>query len=262
MDGNTTIVTIAADLEASRGILVVSSARNEGASSISIPNTIIAPSDGDSVLAVGSVTADGMRSPFSSMGPSASGKIKPDVMARGSSTVCASPSDQHGYLEVSGTSLSCPLVAGAAALVWQANPTLTNIQVLELLKNTADNADSPDNSYGWGSINAYRAAMYYLDSTEITENKGNGMEDFTLLVNYPNPFNSSIKISYHLFEAGEISIIILNNIGQQMDILYSGYQNAGLHDLSWETFEMASGIYYIVLRTQNNILTQKALSLK
>lgn len=262
MDGNTTIVTIAADIAASRGILVVNSAGNEGASSITVPNTIIAPSDGDSVLSVGSVTADGVRSSFSSMGPSASGKIKPDVMARGSSTLCASPFDQQGYMAVSGTSLSCPLVAGAAALVWQANPTLTNMQVIEVLKNTADNAESPDNAYGWGIINTYRAATYYLNSVEISESKENGIEDFALLVNYPNPFNSSTKIHYRLLKAGEVSIIIFNNMGQQIEVLYSGNQTAGLHDLNWETFEMASGVYYIVLRTQDDMHFQKALLLK
>jgi subtilisin family serine protease len=127
MDGNTTIVTIGADIAANRGILVVNSAGNEGPSSESEPNTIVAPCDGDSVVAVGSVSASGVRSSFSSMGPTADGRIKPDVMARGSNTLSASSSSPNGYVSVSGTSLSCPLVAGAAALILQAKPTITNM---------------------------------------------------------------------------------------------------------------------------------------
>lgn len=161
MDGNTAIVTIGADIAASRGILVVNSAGNSGSASYP-QNTLGAPSDGDSVLAVGAVYSNGSRTSFSSMGPSADGRMKPDVMAMGSGVVVASTYSTNGYSTSSGTSFSCPLTAGVAALVLQANPEATNMQVIEALHNTADRADNPDYEYGYGIISAYDAIYYFI----------------------------------------------------------------------------------------------------
>ncbi len=160
MDGNTTIVTRGADIAARKGILVVNSAGNEG-NAPEPQNTLVAPSDGDSVIAVAAVDEFGVRASFSSVGPAADGRIKPDLAARGVRTYCASPATNQSYTQVSGTSLSCPLVAGAAALVWQVNPRLTNMQVRRALRQTASQADQPDRYLGWGIVDAYAAAFYY-----------------------------------------------------------------------------------------------------
>ncbi len=160
MDGNTTIVTKGADRAAQKGLLVITSAGNEG-SAPAPQNTLVAPSDGDSVIAAAAVDEFGLRAYFSSVGPAADGRIKPDLAARGVRTYCASPATNQSYAQVSGTSLSCPLVAGAAAVVWQVNPRLTNMQVREALRRTASQADNPDRYLGWGIVNAYEAAFYY-----------------------------------------------------------------------------------------------------
>ncbi len=168
MDGNTTIVTIGADLAASRGILVVNSAGNEGSSTPSNPNTLVAPADGDSVLAVGGTDGTGNRVYFSSMGPTADGRIKPDVMAQASSVVAPSVYSTTGYSSVDGTSFSCPLTAGASALILQINPYLSNMQIIQALKATADHASNPNNEYGWGVIDAYAAAFYFTPQIQHT----------------------------------------------------------------------------------------------
>ncbi len=121
MDGNTAVITNAADLAASRGILVVTSAGNEGNNTW---HTITAPADGDSVVAVGAVDPSLNPASFTSYGPSADGRVKPEVSALGSSTYCAND-DNGGYYFKSGTSLSAPLIAGCAALILQANPGLS-----------------------------------------------------------------------------------------------------------------------------------------
>ena len=158
MDGNTAVTTIAADIAVSRGIVVVNSAGNEG----SAPNnTLIAPSDGDSVIAVAAVTSSGGRSSFSSVGPSADGRTKPDVAAMGSSVTVASTSNTTGYTTSSGTSFSCPLTSGVAALVLAANPSLTPMQVRDALRETASQASAPDNLLGWGILDAYEAVFYF-----------------------------------------------------------------------------------------------------
>ncbi|WKD48917.1 S8 family serine peptidase [Microbulbifer spongiae] len=163
MDGDTAIVTICADLAAEKGIVVINSAGNGGNSS---QNTLGAPSDGHFVLAVGAVTSSGSRSFFSSVGLSADGRIKPDVMAMGSSVRVASSSSNTRYSYANGTSFSCPLTAGVAALLLQSNPNLSASQVRDILRNTADNTASPNRFYGYGIINAL-AAVQAAASAEI-----------------------------------------------------------------------------------------------
>jgi len=157
MDGNTTLITRAADRAVSLGIVVVNSAGNSGYHPSR--NTLVAPADGDSVIAVGAVDSFGVRVSFSSVGPTVDGRIKPDVMAMGYKVKAASPTITNGYVLVSGTSLSCPLTAGVAALLLSANPSLTPIQVRDALRQTASNASSPNNLMGWGIINALDAIV-------------------------------------------------------------------------------------------------------
>ncbi|MBM4166130.1 MAG: T9SS type A sorting domain-containing protein [Ignavibacteria bacterium] len=159
MNGNTCRITIGADMAAAKGIVVVNSAGNEGDDANH--NTLGAPSDGDSVIAVGAVGSSGSRSSFSSVGPTVDGRIKPDVMAMGSSVAVASPSNVSGYTTSSGTSFSCPLAAGVAALILSANPVLTPMQVREAMRNTASRYNNPDKYYGWGILDAYDALNYF-----------------------------------------------------------------------------------------------------
>jgi serine protease AprX len=174
MDGNTARITIAADLAVKKGIVVLNSAGNSGFNSTR--NTLGAPADGDSVIAVGAVTSSGTRSSFSSVGPTVDGRIKPDIMAMGSFVRVASPSSNTGYTYSDGTSFSCPLAAGVAALVLCVNPNLTPMQVRDALRNTASKNSSPDNLMGWGIINAVNAAGYFPVPVELVsfsaEHKG------------------------------------------------------------------------------------------
>ncbi len=158
MDGNTAVTTIAADLAAGRGIVVVNSAGNERGGSW---GHIIAPADGDSVITVGAVTSSGSISSFSSPGPSYDGRIKPDVSALGVSNTVANPNDDTDYVTASGTSFSCPLTSGVAALVLSRAPDLTPMQVREALRATASMSSSPNNDYGWGIIDAFAAVNYF-----------------------------------------------------------------------------------------------------
>lgn len=161
MDGKTAVTTRAANLAVRRGLVVVNSAGNEGDDPW---RTIIAPSDADSVIAVGAVTASGSLSSFSSVGPTADGRTKPDVVAMGSSVFLASPSSSKlssSYGFASGTSFSCPLTAGIVALMLSAHPNLTPYQVQEALRSTADRANNPDNQFGWGLVNAYQAVLFH-----------------------------------------------------------------------------------------------------
>lgn len=256
MDGNTAVSTIGADIAASRGILVVNSAANEGPGATSI----WAPADGDSVLAIGAVNESGGIASFSSRGPSADGRIKPDVCARGVGTVCSSPYDPGGYTSASGTSLSCPLVAGAAAQLLQANPNLTNMEIAELLRNTADRAANPDNDYGWGIINVH--AAYLASLTGIPGGDGQVAAEFQLYPAYPNPFNPTTTIRYTLPEAAALQLSVYNPLGQKVATLADGVQPAGEYRVSWDAAGLASGVYYITLTSGRAKAVRKAVLLK
>ncbi len=183
MDGNTTVITKAADHAVQLGIVVLNSAGNSGGGD-GVHNTLGAPADGDSVITVGAVGSTGTRTGFSSVGPTADGRIKPDIMALGSGDYLASSTNPTGYGSGSGTSFSCPLSAGAAALVLCANPSLTPIQVRQALRQTANNASAPNNLVGWGIINTLSAIRYYgatancaLRGSRFNDRNGNGIWD-------------------------------------------------------------------------------------
>ena len=176
MDGKTALSTRAAQVATETGMVVVVAAGNEGNSAW---RYLSAPSDAASVLAVGAVNQTGQRAAFSSVGPSADNRVKPDLAARGQGTVVGSPGGQ--ILMGSGTSFAAPLVAGLAAGFWQAHPQLTATQVTEALRRSGSQSDNPDNELGYGIPNFERASRL--------------AEDLSQLLIYPNPFSESEPLS-------------------------------------------------------------------
>jgi hypothetical protein len=156
MDGETTIVAQGANIAGERGILILNSAGNEGDRPYP-GNSLVSPSDSPLVLAVGATNYRGVRVDFSSVGPSYDGRIKPDVMAMGLGVLIADPDTVDAYALSQGTSFSCPLAAGAAALVLEAKPEWTNLEIMDALRRTANRGDNPDNKNGYGVVNALAA---------------------------------------------------------------------------------------------------------
>jgi hypothetical protein len=154
-NGRTAVTTKAAVMAARKGVVVVNSMGNGG----NTVGSIIAPADADSIISAGAVNYSGVLASFSSSGPTNDGRIKPDVVGPGVSIYVASTSGSNGYGRASGTSFSCPLTSGVAALVLSAHPEFTPIQVRDALRNTASRAATPDNLYGWGLINARVAVL-------------------------------------------------------------------------------------------------------
>jgi subtilisin family serine protease len=163
MNGQTAISTLAAELAAERGVVVVNSAGNAGFNPSH--NTLGAPADGAHVLSIAAVTSAGVRATFSSVGPTSDGRIKPDLAAQGVSVKAARPGSASLYTSVSGTSFSCPLTAGVVSLLLQANPRLTPDQVGAVLRGTAGQRLTPDNLLGWGIVNAEAAVRAVVDET-------------------------------------------------------------------------------------------------
>jgi len=155
-DGDFCVTTSAADLAAQMGIIVCNANGNYGPSS----GTLGAPADADSILACGAVDVNGTLASFSSRGPTADGRIKPEVCARGVTTSCASPTATTLFTTASGTSLSTPLIGGCAAVLLSAHPLWTPTQVREALMMTASQSGAPDNNYGWGIVDLLAALNY------------------------------------------------------------------------------------------------------
>lgn len=155
-NGDFCVTTKAADSAAVLGIVVCNSMGNGGPGA----GSLTAPADADSIISCGAVNNTGAIANFSSRGPTADGRTKPEVCAWGVSTYCATPTTTSSFSTVSGTSLSTPLVGGAAAVVLSAHPTWTPMQVREALMMTASRRCTPDNNYGWGIIDVMAAINY------------------------------------------------------------------------------------------------------
>ena len=163
MNGKTTIVTKAAELAFDRGIVVITSAGNEGNNFNDTERYwyyVNAPADGFNTIAVGAVTSYNIVSSFSSRGPTFDGRIKPEIVAMGSSVKNAIAGTSSSYAIGSGTSYSAPISAGIAGLLLSAYPHLTNKQVRAILIESGDNVDTPNNDRGYGLISAMRAITY------------------------------------------------------------------------------------------------------
>jgi serine protease AprX len=166
LDGKTALTTVAAELAVRKGIVVVAAAGNEGNGSWQY---VTAPADGPGVISVGAVDVPppGERDPLlaatSSRGPTADGRIKPDLVAPGQGVVVADIRG-GGYVRNNGTSFAAPLVSGVCALLLQIHPSWTPAQVQEALRRTAADLGpaGPDTAYGWGQVDALKASGLQL----------------------------------------------------------------------------------------------------
>jgi subtilisin family serine protease len=257
MDGNTAIITKGADIAARKGIVVVNSAGNSGYDPNH--NTLGAPADGDSVITIGSVDASGNRASYSSVGPTVDGRIKPDLMAMGMGTYIATIW-LNGYSIgwPGGTSYACPIAAGVAALLLSVNPSLTPMEILDILRQTASNSSSPDNLIGWGIVDALAAVNLVL-----TDVKQESVPDnYFMLSNYPNPFNPSTTIRYSVPEDGVTKIKLYNVLGKEVITLLDEAVSKGTHELTLDGKNLTSGVYFLSLISGKNLKTIKISLIK
>jgi len=246
MDGNTTPVTIGADIAASRGMIMVNSAGNEG-------NTpwfyLIAPSDGDSVVCVGAVDANENYWTSSSKGPSADGRVKPNVVAQGSGTWVAYP--QGFYGPSGGTSFSSPITAGMMACLWQANMGRNNMEIISAAQQSADRYTTPSDTLGYG-LPDYVAANEILSIIE----PGHAVlaENISL---FPNPFHNQLNIVFEDSSQGDYMIELLD--------VYGRILIRRTHAASSNTFVLngvqafANGVYVVRIYKDGRSISQKVM---
>lgn len=195
MDGKTSFVTRAANMAASKGILVINAAGNEGGGKWSV---IGAPADADSIISVGGLSPETqLHINFASHGPTADGRLKPNVTAFGTALV-ANP--KGGFSNASGTSFASPLVAGFAACAWQLNPNASAAEMHHLIQKSADLYPYFDYAHGYG----VPQANFFVDSTQVENTeKQISFESYTNGIQVViNNFDPKLQAGYnttHLF---------------------------------------------------------------
>ncbi|HEX2970344.1 MAG TPA: S8 family peptidase [Bacteroidales bacterium] len=245
LNGNTAIVTIAADIAASKGILVVNSAGNERDN---YWQKIIFPSDGDSVLAVGAVDENELISGFSSSGPSSDRRIKPDVSAMG---VLVPLQTALGYVtRGSGTSFSCPVISGMSACLLQAVPEATPFDIITALNEGSDRFNTPDSLYGYGIPDMSIALQKLRDKYVLVPEE--------ILIR-PNPTTGPFDIVFGN-SPGPVEIKILSTTGK---LIYSNSLTVVSRILHLDVLQKhEQGLYLIKINGSNGTSIGKIIKLR
>lgn len=158
LDGRTAFISRTASMLAAKGMILCNSAGNSGMGQW---KKIGVPADAHDILTVGAIDAEDRIAAFSSVGPSQDWRVKPDVVARGSNTTLLS--GRGTLVHDMGTSFSTPLVCGMVACLWQALPTKTAREIIEIVRRSGNQYDCPDNIFGYGKPDFWRA---YTDNSK------------------------------------------------------------------------------------------------
>ena len=194
---------------------------------------------------MGAVDDNDIIATFSSHGPTSDGRIKPEVCARGRQTWCVNPNSNTNYSRLSGTSLACPLVAGAAALIIQARPDWSAMDVRDAIMMTASMAGNPDNTYGYGILNAIEAINY--GTTTKNDNADYSPIDYNLIRAYPNPFNPSMNIEINVDPSTELKVDVFSYNGNHVANIFNGITINRLSRFRWEPKNISSAVYFVRL---------------
>ena len=251
LDGDTALTTIAADMAVAKGIVVVTSAGNEG-NNPSWENMVTTPADGDSVIAVGGVDRDGNIALFSSRGPTADGRIKPDFVALAKDVLVVDAASLNSYTIVIGTSYSSPAVCGSVALILEANEFWGPEDVKNALISTSSiGTANADNIYGYGTINALAASG--VEEPEPAVSAFKAYDPYPQPLNF-NGGNSKMYFPVDIPSEGTVSIRIFNFSGENVKTIETNFASAGnKHDRSeaptWDGTnftgdDVAPGIYF------------------
>ena len=161
LDGQTALISRTASMLAQKGIILINSAGNLG---MGPWKKITFPADANDILTVGAVNIDRKNAPFCGVGPTQDGRVKPDVLALGSPASLIS--GRGTIIRDMGTSFSTPIVAGLVACLWQALPNKTAKEIINLVRQTSSQYQEPDNIYGYGLPNFWRA--YMIGKAEVS----------------------------------------------------------------------------------------------
>lgn len=232
MDGKTTFISRGAAIGASRGMILVNSAGNSGNDSWQY---IGAPADVTDVFSIGAVNASEDIASFSSFGPTADNRIKPDVLAQGVNAAIINFSSGNSSTS-NGTSFSSPIMAGVVACFWQANPTKTSIQIMDLIRNSADRINNPTDQYGYGIPDFEQA---YGTTLSLDELKNSDIKIF------PNPVKDSFTIYSEKSSLADYAVVLFNTLGKKVR------EEVNLKSKNIDISNLKKGIYLLKIKKGN-----------
>jgi subtilisin family serine protease len=212
--------------------------------------------------------------PFSSIGPTADGRMKPDIAAPGmtiasgvnsydvsyapgggnyNSSVAqyqfGSNNRTYYYAEASGTSMSAPMFSGMVALLLQANPILTPQKIKEILSKTAykDNftTNTPDSTrWGYGKANAYGMIKEAILLSGINETPNHTLNNLSV---YPNPSSGSFWVEFETIKAGNTQIMVCDVMGKTVfETLQPS--STGLNKMEITPLNLSPGMYVLKVK--------------
>ena len=276
-DGHTTIITRAAEIAASKGILVVTAAGNDHGLYPYPEDKVSAPGDanGDSVITVGAVDLLGNLAGFSSWGPTVDGRIKPDLVARGvSDSLVNAGSDPNTYTTRSGTSFSTPIVAGLAACLVQARPTWSATTIIQALYQTASRTTHPDSLYGRGLPDGLAALRWQPNPAVVPPTLAPpGWVALALEGAHPaEPGRTATRVSITLGadapERARVRAFVFDTQGRAVGTLWSGVLRRGeSHREPWRGLDadgrvLRSGVYFVSVEVAGRTSTLRLVSLR
>ena len=237
MDGKTCPISIGAEIAASKGILVVSSAGNDGASAWKY---VSAPADAVDVISVGGINSDGTHWLDSSVGPTYDGRIKPDICALSSGVISINPVNGY-YFKGSGTSYAAPVVAGFLACLIQAFPEVSSSHLKEVVYHTSSNSLNPNVEIGNGIPN-FSQVYHDVGINEWEREQGN-------VIAYPNPFDNNLTISS---DEAISSVKIYSVYGEEIPFLFTSNNGTNVNLLINTSYK---GIVYLYINVNNKLNT-------
>ena len=257
-NGNSTIVTIGANLAVKKGMIVMNSAGNSG-NDLSDNKYVSCPADGDSVVAVGAVDVNGNIASFSSWGPNSAGQVKPDIVSVGQGTVLASNTGTP--VTGNGTSFSNPNVAGLIACLWQAFPEFTNREIITAVQKSSHKYLNPDERFGYG-IPDFRKAYESLSAERLLRNSGAILGNEWIKA-FPVPFDQTLSVLLNSDFTGKAWIQLLDASGRLLEAreLSGGVGQNQLVKFNRSSF-LPQGMYFIRYQDSGRKATIKVIKVK
>jgi subtilisin family serine protease len=255
-DGNTTIITRAADLAAHKGMIVTVSAGNDGARTDDYKYVSV-PADADSVLTVGAINGAGVIASFSCWGPNGAGKLKPNVVSVGQGTILVNTAGNA--VGGNGTSYSNPNMAGLVACLWEAFPEFTNMEIINAVQESSDRYLNPDpQRYGYGIPN-FRIAYENL-LKERQRRKYEGVLGDEWIKAYPVPFNGNLSVLVKSKVDGTASLQLVDAMGRQIEKKTITVLTDQYYPITFDrATSLAKGVYFIRFNDGKNKRTIKLM---
>ena len=237
LNGSTTFITRGANIANEKGMLVVTSAGNSGASGVG------APADATGVLSIAAVDLDGDYAGFSSQGSVVQATQKPDVAARGVAAFVINA--DNDIVTNNGTSFSSPIMAGGIASLWQALPDATNEDIKNYVRMSASQYTTPDFFTGYGIPNLQLALDIGLSLQEEQRSK---------VRIYPNPTAAILNIDRSVLQ-DNITLRIYDVFGKS--VLEQNIISSTQIDVS----KLSAGLYMLSFQSRTAIQTIKLIKL-